>query len=98
MTEPEGWIPLDFEDRITRWIDRDGYANDDLRLEVVTWILAQLTDPFRGVTPVPEIPGLYAGTIPHTESDGTAVLCTYWIDTDARTVRCDNLATLALPH
>jgi hypothetical protein len=98
VTSPSSWIPLDFEDRIARWIDRDGFRDDDLRLEVVSWIINQLHDPYDGVKPVASLPGLYQGTIPHTEIRGTAVLCSYWIDNDARTVRCDNIATLALPH
>ena len=98
MASPSGtWTLLDFEDRYDRWVEIDG-QDDDLRLEVLAWLVGRQDDPYQGVKPDPRIPGLYYGTIPHTEVDGRAVLCSYWIFNDQRQVRMDSLATLALPH
>jgi hypothetical protein len=92
------WAPQDFEDRYDRWVAQDGHADQDLRLEVLAWLMGRLADPYDGAKPIASVPGLFQATIPHTEIDGRAVMCSYWIDNDARTVRCDNIATLALPH
>jgi hypothetical protein len=65
---------------------------------VLAWLVGRHDDPRQGAKPDPTFPGLYYATIPHTEVGGRAVFCSFWIDHRNRQVRCDTLATPALPH
>jgi hypothetical protein len=91
------WQLFDFEERYDRWADVDG-GDADLRLEVMNWILGRQDDPYSEAKPDTKISGLFYATIPHTEVHGRAVLCSFWIFNASHQVRCDSIATLALPH
>ncbi len=72
--------------------------DDDLRLLVTGWVWSRYDDPYDGVRRTPDMPDLWFGTVPWTDTpDGRVVVCAYWIDELNRVVTCSSIATLSRP-
>jgi hypothetical protein len=70
----------------------------DLRILVTEWVVGRADDPYTGVTRRLEIaPNFWFGVVPGSREGDRVVMCSYWIDEEARSVRCDMIATLGLP-
>ena len=98
VPEPAGrWGLVGFLERLDDWETREG-PSDDLRLVVTAWILSRFDDPYQGVQREPGFPNLWYGEVPGTaHGHAQIVVCSYWIEETARTVRCDSIATLSFP-
>jgi hypothetical protein len=92
------WQAEGFQDRIAAWIAQE-QPGVDLIPVVIAWIEQQLDDPYRGVHRETTVaPNLWWARIPRTFHDGSDVLCSYWINEDLRTVRCNSIVTLSRPN
>jgi hypothetical protein len=91
-----GWRLEGFLERLDAWAERES-PSGDLKLLVTAWIMTRYEDPYQGMRRERGFPNLWFGSVPHSEVAGTTVVCTYWIEESARTVRCDGFATLNLP-
>lgn len=91
------WTLQDFLLRFDQWAAQET-PSDDLRLEVIAWILSHAEDPYQGVRRESGFDNLWYGPIPFTQHDpDQAVICAYWIHEQSRTVRCERFGSLTLP-
>lgn len=91
------WSLVGFGERMDAWIDLEE-PQDDLRIAVASWALSRFDDPYQGVRREPGFENLWYGVIPGTQhGDNQVVVCSYWIEERTHVVRCDSIATLALP-
>lgn len=91
------WTLQDFLLRFDQWADQES-PSDDLRLEVIAWILSRAEDPYQGVRRESGFDNLWYGSIPSTHHDrDQVVVCAYWIHEQSRTVRCERFGSLSLP-
>lgn len=91
------WQLLDFENCLDRWISVDE-PSVDLRFVVTEWALSCGDDPYRNVRRRTDVGANYwFGIVPGSRNLDSAVVCGIWIDEQSRSVRCDTIATLALP-
>jgi hypothetical protein len=86
-----GWSLLRFEPELDAWAERENVP-PDLLLPVLAWILDRMDDPYDGVQRAEGFDNLWHGSIPQTFGlvPGRVVTCSYWIEENTRTVRCDN--------
>lgn len=90
------WQLVGFLERLDTWI-ADEDPVDELRLEVTAWILSRFENPYDGVRREPGFANLWFGRIPRSQHQRQVVVSSYWIEETTHTVRCDSIATLALP-
>jgi len=90
------WRLEGFLEHLDIWIESE-QPFDDLRLTVTAWILTSYEDPYQGVQRQPDFENLWFGEIPRTRHAGTAVACSYWLYERTGALRCNSVATLALP-
>jgi hypothetical protein len=69
----------------------------DLAFVVAEWVLSRFDDPYRGMRRERGFDNLWYGVVPGTEFQGSAVVCSYFVDELNRQVCCDSFATLSLP-
>lgn len=96
MTEPIPWTLVGFLDRFDMWALSEPVA-DDLRLEVLEWVLSRVNDPYEGAKREHRIPNLWITPACYIEGASRAVVCSYWIYESERLVKCDNFGTLTVP-
>ncbi len=101
MTGPQPWTLQDFLPRFDVWVDQE-YPQDDLRVYVLDWIFTRLRDPYTDARRVPGFSDYWQAVIPSSEhfddhAEPCAVVCLFWLDDNARIVRCDRIASLSLP-
>lgn len=70
---------------------------DHLRWAALAWIMNRHVDPYQGVRRDSEWENLWFGPIPGTIHDGQVVCCSYWIEEQTHTVRCNLFSTLSTP-
>jgi hypothetical protein len=90
------WTLEGFEDEFDVWAEREA-PDDDLRFRVLSWFFTRTEDPYVGVRREPTFDNLWFGLVPGSLRSGTVVGCSYWIVESTRAIRCDAIATLALP-
>jgi hypothetical protein len=91
------WQLIGFEDGLDRWVSID-QPSVDLRFLVTEWVIGRADDPYTGVRRRAEIASNYwFGIVPGSYEGRHVIVCGYWIDEQTRSVRCDRIATLALP-
>ncbi len=91
------WKLEDFLERLDAWAEHES-PPDDLRPIVTAWIMTRFDDPYKGVRRERGFPNLWFGHVPNSDDgSGTVVVCSYWINESASTVRCGNFGTLSLP-
>lgn len=91
------WTLEKFLERFDAWVELES-PTDDLRYNVMNWILTRYDDPYHGVRREEGFPNLWFGRVPKShDRSGHVVTCSYWIEESTRTVRCDNFGTLSLP-
>ncbi len=91
------WQLNGFEDALDRWISLDD-PSLDLRFLVTEWVLGRADDPYVGASRRLEIASNYwLAVVPESQEGDRVVTCTYWIDEQVRSVRCDMIATLSRP-
>lgn len=60
--------------------------------------MTRFDDPYHGVRREKGFANLWFGPIPGSaDGSGTVVACSYWIEEETHTVRCDSFATLNEP-
>jgi hypothetical protein len=90
-------VPVGFEPHVDRWVDKE-QPDQALRSQVLAWIQSRLDDPLYASRPVDGFPlGWRFAKVPDTVRQGTVVVCTYFVDVEARTVTCKGLEVLSLP-
>jgi hypothetical protein len=83
---------------LDRWIELSE-PDQDLRLVVTDWVLSRAQHPYRAVRRETGFDNLWYGTVPQSRhGDDLAVMCSYWIYERERLIRCESIASLALPH
>lgn len=91
------WTLQDFLLRFDQWAAQED-PDEDLRLQVIAWILSRADDPYQGVRREPGFDNLWYGSIPFTQHDrDQVVICAYWIHELSRAVRCERFGSLSLP-
>jgi hypothetical protein len=91
------WALEGFLERLDAWAEQED-PPADLRLLVTSWIMTRYDDPYQGVQRAEGFDNLWFGPVPETDDgQGHIVVCSYWIEENRRTVRCDSFATLNLP-
>lgn len=91
------WHLEGFLDRLDHWINTES-PSEDLRLTVTAWVLTRYDDPYQGMRREPGFDNLWFGPVPRSQHNQTyVVVCSYWIEEQPHTVRCDSIATLTLP-
>ncbi len=101
MTAPQPWTPQDFLPRLDAWVEQE-HPLDELRVHVLDWIFTRMRDPYADARRVPGFADYWQAVVPNSDhfddhAERCAVVCLYWIDAVARTVRCDSFASLSLP-
>jgi hypothetical protein len=99
VNEPSFWESVNFQDRMTAWIDRER-PDLDLIGTVVDWVKDLIENPYlANATRQTDIASnLWWARIPGTFRNGSDVMCAYWIDEEMRRIRCDSFATLNRPN
>ena len=94
-----GWQLVGFNERLELWeLNEPGSAVlDDMGFIVARWIMSLADDPYKGVDRDPDMPNLWFGHIPGTYHKGQVVCCSYWIEEQTHTVRCNMFTTLSWP-
>lgn len=101
MTAPQPWILLDFLPRLDDWNAQE-HPLDELRVLVIDWLFTRMRDPYADARRIAGFADYWQAVVPdsaHFDDHGewSAVVCLYWVDPAARTVRCDRIASLSLP-
>lgn len=101
MTAPQPWTLQDFLLRFDIWAEQE-HPLDELRVHVLDWIFSRTSDPYADARRAPGFADYWHAVVPHSEhfddhGERCAVVCHYWLDPTARTVRCDGIASLSLP-
>jgi hypothetical protein len=90
------WILEGFEEAFDIWGEQES-ADHDLRVQVLSWLLTRMDDPYVDVRREPAFDNLWFGPVPGSIRSGHVVACSYWIFESSRIVRCNSIATLSLP-
>jgi hypothetical protein len=91
------WSLVDFEVRVEEWIENED-PDADLRNVVINWILSRIEDPYADARREPGFENLWYSVIPGSIHPGPmVVVCSYFVLETTRTVRCDQIASLAYP-
>lgn len=91
------WQLVNFDDPLNRWLDLE-QPDLPIRIAVAEWILSVADDAYAGACRQPDVGVNYwLAKIPNTYRAGRAVVCTFRIDEETRTVTCDMIATLSMP-
>lgn len=93
---PPPWTLQGFLECLDVWSHLES-PSQDLKLLVTAWIMSRLEDPYQGVRRAEGFSNLWFGAVPNSQHSAVVVACSYWIEEESRTVRCDSLATLSLP-
>ena len=96
MSEQSPWRLEGFVERFEAWASHDRPTADE-RLLVLSWVMTRYDDPYHGVMRADGFENLWFGVIPATRGPTVAIVCSYFIVEQSRTVRCDNFARLGLP-
>jgi hypothetical protein len=101
VTEAAKWELVDFLPRLDDWITAE-HPLQELTLLVTDWIFTRLGDPFANARRVEGFADYWQAVVPNSDhfddyAERSGVVCLYWVDVEARTVRCDRIATLSLP-
>ncbi len=95
MAEPL-WRLDSFLERFDAWCHTEQVTVDE-RVLVTLWVMTRMENPFVGVRREPGFADLWFGPIPSTAGNDRVIVCSYWVDPKARTVRCNSFARLSLP-
>jgi hypothetical protein len=90
------WNLKDFLEQLDAWIDAEK-PTQDLILHVTAWIMSRADDPYQGVRREPTFPNLWYVTVPGSLSDGSVVLCSYFIFELTHEVHCKGFGTIGWP-
>jgi hypothetical protein len=91
------WTLLGFLERLDQWVARES-PPDEVRLLATAWIMTRYDDPYQGVRREGKFPNLWFGPVPGSQDrGGRVVACSYWIDEENRTVRCDSFDSFYAP-
>lgn len=101
MSGPQHWDLQDFVPRFDDWVEHE-HPTDELRVYVLDWIFTRIPDPYVDARRVSGFADYWQAAIPNSEhfddyAERCAVVCLFWLDAGARTVRCDRFASLSLP-
>lgn len=101
MTAPQPWALQDFLPRLDAWAEQE-HPLDELRVHVLDWVFTRMRDPYADTRRVAGFADYWQAVVPNShhfddQAERCAVVCLYWIDAGARTVRCDRIASLSLP-
>jgi hypothetical protein len=101
VSDQPAWTLLDFLPKLDAWIAQESPL-EDLRVFVTDWIFTRSNDPFDNARRVAGFADYWQAVIPNSEhfddyAERCGVICLYWIDVSARSVRCDRFASLSLP-
>ncbi|WP_336214871.1 hypothetical protein [Nonomuraea sp. LPB2021202275-12-8] len=100
MVSPNsGWQLVGFEKCLEQWELNEPVSAvlDDMGLIVADWIFSRASNPYEGVQREPGFSNLWFGHIPGTFHKGLVVCCSYWIEEQTSTVRCNMFGTLSWP-
>jgi hypothetical protein len=101
VTEPAKWELVDFLPRLDDWIATE-HPLQELTPLVIDWIFTRLSDPFGNARRVDGFADYWQAVVPDSDhfddyAERSGVVCLYWVDVAARSIRCDRIATLSLP-
>jgi hypothetical protein len=101
VTEAAKWELVDFLPRLDDWIAAE-HPLEELTFLVTDWIFTRLSDPFANARRVEGFADYWQAVVPNSDhfddyAERSGVVCLYWVDVTAGTVRCDRIATLSLP-
>jgi len=100
VTGPQPWNLQDCLPRFDAWVNQE-QPLDDLPVYVLDWIFTHSRDSYADARPVPGFADYWQAVIPRSEhfddnAERCAVVCLFWLDASARSVRCDRVASLSL--
>lgn len=97
MADRGDWRIDGFLERVEIWGDEQA-ASIDLRIVVTEWVFSRYDDPYAGARREEGFENLWYVVVPNSaHGNGDVVICSFWIDEEARVVRCDNVATVGWP-
>lgn len=94
--DTDGWQLQNFGIRLDEWISQES-PDADLRYLVTEWVLTRFDTPYQGMRRESGFENLWWGAVPGSRRGGRIVVCSYFIEEQTRTVRCNSIATLSLP-
>lgn len=90
------WELQGFQRHADIWISTED-PDQDLKNEVLEWLLSRMDDPYQGVKREPGFDNLWYGPVPGTHRGYTVVVCAYFILEAGHAVKCNSIATLNMP-